>query len=65
MNRSRQCAICGVCGGCGMMVMGQYICLDCQTLLDDPKKRVLGCSNNRRFARGRQEKRMELAKAKE
>jgi DNA-directed RNA polymerase subunit RPC12/RpoP len=33
--------------------MGQFICLDCQALLDDPNKRVLGCANNRRFAKKR------------
>jgi DNA-directed RNA polymerase subunit RPC12/RpoP len=65
MNRAQQCAICGESCGCGMMVMGQYICLDCQALLDDPKRRVLGCSSNRRIAAGRAENRMELAKAKE
>jgi len=53
MESSRQCAICGVCGGCGRLVMGQFICLDCQALLDDPNKRVLGCANNRRFAKKR------------
>jgi hypothetical protein len=64
MKSSRQCAICGGSGGSGMMVMGQYICPECQALLDDPKKRVFGCSGNRRFARGRPGKHMDLAKAR-
>jgi len=65
MDRSKQCGICGVCGGCGMMVMGQFICLDCQALLDDPKKRVFGCGSNLHFAKGSLKRGMELAKAKE
>lgn len=54
MEKQRQCAICGESGGCGRMIMGHYICLGCQRLLEDPKKKVYGCSRNRRFARGEQ-----------
>lgn len=65
MGKTRQCAICGAANGCGMVVMGQYICLDCQILLDDPKRRVFGCAQNRRFAKSKQDKSLVLAKAKD
>lgn len=64
MNQTGKCVICGVENGCGMLVMGQYICLDCQTLLDDPKRRVFGCANNRRVVNDKP-KRMELVKTRE
>lgn len=65
MDKSGKCVICGAEDGCGMLVMGQYVCLECQTLLDDPKRRVFGCPNNRRFAKDGAEKRMELVKARD
>jgi hypothetical protein len=64
MNRPRQCAICGERSD-GMMVMGQHICADCQTLLDDPRKRAFGGGTERRIAGTRAARRLELAKAKE
>lgn len=65
MGKARKCAICGTDNGCGMLVMGQYICLDCQMLLDDPKRRVFGCSLNRRFAKSNSQLHSELVKAKD
>lgn len=65
MGKARQCAICGTDSGCGMLVMGQYICLDCQALLDDPKRRVFGCALNRRFANSGPKTEAELIKAKD
>ncbi len=63
MGKARQCVLCGRYGGCGLMIMGQYVCLDCQTLLDDPKRRVFGCRLNRRFSKAKPAEDLELAKA--
>lgn len=65
MGKSRQCVLCGAKSGCGLMIMGQYVCLDCQPLLDDPKRRVFGCRLNRGFAGRKPIEGMELAKAKD
>ena len=65
MGKARQCVLCGAVNGCGLMIMGQYVCLDCQPLLDDPKRRVFGCRLNRRFSKGKPMEGLALAKAKE
>jgi hypothetical protein len=65
MDRPRRCAICGAGGSRGMMVAGQFICPECQALLDDPKKRVFGCGSDICMADRQTGKSMELAKAKE
>jgi DNA-directed RNA polymerase subunit RPC12/RpoP len=65
MNDSGKCVICGAERGCGMLVMGQYVCLDCQTLLDDPRRRVFGCPHSRRITRPGRQKRMELVKTRD
>ena len=65
MGKSRQCVLCGLRSGCGMMIMGQYVCLDCQTLLDDPKRKVFGCSANRHFSRMEPAEKLKLAKARD
>lgn len=65
MIKARKCVICGTENGCGTLLMGQYVCLDCQTLLDDPHKRVFGCPHNRCFARPTQGKHAELVKGRD
>lgn len=64
MNYSGKCVICGEEGGCGALVMGQYVCIDCQTLLDDPRRRVFGCPHNRRIVKSTRQKRLELARTR-
>lgn len=63
MGKVRQCVFCGRHSGCGLMIMGQYVCLDCQTLLDDPKRKVFGCRLNRHFSKAKPVEELELAKA--
>lgn len=64
MNKVKQCVLCGTKNSCGMLVMGQYICLDCQPLLDDPKRKVFGCRLNRRFAKSNARENLELVRTK-
>jgi hypothetical protein len=64
MNNFGKCVICGAESGCGMLLMGQYVCLDCQTLLDDPRRRVFGCPYNRRISKSGRQKEMELVKTR-
>lgn len=59
-KKGKRCVICGIENSCGRMVMDQYVCLDCQQLLDDPNRRVFGCKLNRKF----HSEELQLAKAK-
>lgn len=64
MNNFGKCVICGMENGCGRLIMGQYVCLECQTLLDDPHRRVFGCPHNRRIVKSARQKQMDLVKTR-